>query len=174
MEMNPTGFKSTVLCVDDHSEFLTMLKDLVSAQGFAVIATINPHSALDTLKSGQPIDAVVSDINMPGLGGIELLRQARAAGNDIPFVFLTGNEERAVVVEALRLGACDFLEKPFKREALIDAVRRAALLGMATRDADTEVKRLLGLGKLPPEKAEELRQAHRQASLAKFKKLLDP
>lgn len=68
---------------------------------------------------------VITDVRMPEISGIDLLRRLREAGSDIPVIVITGHGEIALAVEAMKLGAADFFEKPYEDDALLAAVRSA-------------------------------------------------
>src|SRR5690606_16298020 len=81
----------------------------------------------------------LTDVNMPKLSGLELLARARAAGLVTPFIFLTGYGDKEKAVKALRLGAMDFLEKPWDEDRLVAVVLDALEFGFAMRGLEAEV-----------------------------------
>ncbi|WP_336489543.1 response regulator FixJ [Methylobacterium nigriterrae] len=80
--------------------------------------------------------AILTDIRMPGIDGLELLRRLRAAGQNLPVVMMTGHGDVPLAVEAMKLGACDFIEKPFDDEALLQALRSALERGRSVAAVD--------------------------------------
>ena len=71
------------------------------------------------------LDCVISDIRMPGLNGIELVRKLKGEGSSCPVILITGHGDVALAVEAMKAGAVDFIEKPFDDAALLGAIRSA-------------------------------------------------
>lgn len=124
----------TVHIVDDDVSSLTATSRLLRASGFTVKTFL---SASDFLAQSDD-DArgcVVTDLQMPGLNGLDLQSALALAGNPLPLVFLTGHGDIASTVRAMRSGAEDFLEKRAAKEDLIDAVRRALLRDAHAREA---------------------------------------
>ncbi len=101
-----------VLAVDDEPEFGDLTAEFLERESdrLAVETTTDADEALDRLRGGR-IDCVVSDYDMPGTDGIELLESVRETYPDLPFVLYTGNGSEAVAAEAIRRGATDYLQK---------------------------------------------------------------
>jgi len=107
----------SVVVVDDDALGLAMLQDLIQVlPGARVVAFADPRAALDWCTT-NPTDIVISDYSMPGITGIELIRElrGRAETREIPIMMITASEDRAVRYEALQVGANDFLGKPIDR-----------------------------------------------------------
>ena len=120
--------------IDDDTAFRRSLVFLLESMGWAVA---NHASAEDFLAAAPEPGAtacLVLDIRMPMMSGLELQQVLRQRGWAVPIVFITGHGDVELAVQAMKHGACDFLEKPFKDQALIDAVGRALKLGCATRE----------------------------------------
>jgi DNA-binding NtrC family response regulator len=114
--------KSTVLVVDDEELYRRSLERILRRVGHEVIAAREATEAL-AIVSGQPLDLVLSDIQMPGINGLELVRQIKDVAPDLPCIVITGYGSAEQSVEALRAGAFWYLEKPFDQGHL-DVVRR--------------------------------------------------
>ncbi|MEZ5965027.1 MAG: sigma-54 dependent transcriptional regulator [Planctomycetota bacterium] len=114
-----------VLLVDDEPDMLWVLRDLFAQSGYEVATAADGVEARRWLEQ-NPVDVVLSDVRMPGGDGVELLRHARALDPDVPVVLLSAVEDIATAVGAMKLGAYDYLAKPFDRSRLLEAVRRGA------------------------------------------------
>ncbi|MGD0564926.1 MAG: response regulator FixJ [Roseiarcus sp.] len=121
--------EANVWVVDDDDAMRDSLDFLLSAAGFSVKVFESAASLLDALPSGQ-IGCVVTDVRMPGMDGIELLKHLKRTNAALCVVVMTGHGDVPLAVEAMKLGAVDFVEKPFEDERLIDTVR-IALAGAA-------------------------------------------
>lgn len=110
--------------IDDDEALRDSLRFLLASAGFPVHD--HPTATAFLGKADEiEIACVISDIRMPEIDGIELLRRLQAMRPDVPVVLLTGHGDIALAVEAMKLGAADFLEKPFDDTALLSAVERA-------------------------------------------------
>jgi DNA-binding NtrC family response regulator len=114
----------TVLVVDDDSAMRTLLKDCLERDGFRVIEESSAERLLPTAEATQ-LDVVVLDKETPGRGGFDVLPAFHRQWPDVPVILITAFGGGAVAEEALRLGACTYLEKPFQLRALLEAVRDA-------------------------------------------------
>jgi PAS domain S-box-containing protein len=114
----------SILVVDDESESRTLLTEILAAEGFDARAADGGELALASLPLNQP-ELILLDIRMPGIDGFEVCRRlkAREDTRDIPVIILSASGESADRVEGLRLGAVDFVTKPFQREELLARVR---------------------------------------------------
>jgi signal transduction histidine kinase len=111
-----------VFVVDDEPDVVSVLREVVEAAGFAVSAFARADEAAPQLAARQPA-VLVTDLRMPGASGLELLREARRVSPDTQVVILTGYGDLGSAVEALRLGAYDYLAKPVDAERLVQTVR---------------------------------------------------
>jgi len=115
--------KRRVLVVDDEANMRRVLEIMLSRRGYRTLSAEDGRQAL-AMAQEHPVDLVISDLRMPGMNGIELLRELRAAGNDLPLIIITAQGSIESAVEAMRLGACDYLLRPFDNEALDLAIGR--------------------------------------------------
>ncbi len=124
---------STVLVVDDKE----MMRDSVGATleraGFEVVTAPDGQGAIDMIAKRRP-DAVVTDLRMPGLTGLELIERIRAIDEDLPIVLMTAFGTIETAVKAIRLGAFDYLTKPFEGDELVVAIKRAVQHGGVVRE----------------------------------------
>jgi len=116
--------KGKVYVIDDDAAMRDSLNFLLDAAGFKVTLFETALSFLEALP-GLDFGCVVSDIRMPGLDGIELLKRMKAGNSTFPIVITTGHGDVPLAVEAMKLGAVDFLEKPFEDERLIGMIEAA-------------------------------------------------
>lgn len=114
-----------VMLVDDDDSVREVLAEMLGNRGWAVGTFSDAESAIEELRlSADRYDVLVSDINMPGLSGMDLLSKAKEAAPGIPVVMITGYPSIDVAVEAMKIGATDFLTKPFRAEELEMVIRK--------------------------------------------------
>jgi EAL domain-containing protein (putative c-di-GMP-specific phosphodiesterase class I) len=121
-----------VLLVDDNADLATVLERVLRNEGREVVVVHDAESAEKAIHS-QAFDVVVSDINLPGMSGVDLLRAVRARDLDVPVVLITGAPSLDTATEALALGALQYLAKPVANKVLVEAVARASLLHRMAR-----------------------------------------
>ena len=114
--------KSHVLVVDDEELYRRALERILARAGHNVLMARDATEAMGIVSS-QPVDLVLCDIKMPGINGLELVRQIHEVEPDLPCIVITGYSSAENSIEALRAGAFWYLEKPFEQERL-DVVRR--------------------------------------------------
>jgi DNA-binding NtrC family response regulator len=114
-----------VLVVDDEKPTRILMERELPPSGCAVTAVQNGEEALD-LSARRDFDVILLDLKMPGLGGIEVLRRLRSTGVTAEVVVLTGHPEVESAIEAMKLGAYDYLTKPFKLAEVEAVLQRAA------------------------------------------------
>ncbi len=111
----PSGGRPMLLAVDDSRLVREIIRDYFAREGFDITEAADGASALESLRALPAPDAIVADVLMPGMDGWELYREVRSnpATADVPFVFLTVEADPPKRVQALRLGADDYVVKPF-------------------------------------------------------------
>lgn len=113
-----------VLIVDDEPSLRLMLAQALSSYGYDILFAADGETAFSIFRAAS-VDCIVTDLHMPGMGGIELMRQAKEVDPDVALVVLTGAGDLDAAVEALRLHVDDFLQKPVELRAVRLAVDRA-------------------------------------------------
>ena len=120
--------------IDDDDAFRRSLVFLLESAGWAVVAHRSAEVFLNACSHPpEALACLVLDLRMPGISGLELQQILQSRGWQVPIVFITGHGEVDAAVHALKSGANDFLEKPFKDQALLDAVHAAAKQGAEQR-----------------------------------------
>lgn len=121
--------KPILLIVEDEPELRELLKLQCESSVYSIEAVedgaIALRRVLEKANSDKKIDVIVSDINMPNLNGIELLESLRKNRIDIPFIFITAYADKEKAIKALKLGAYDFLEKPYDPDLLLKTLLTA-------------------------------------------------
>ncbi len=129
--------KSRVLVVDDEESIREFLEIMLRKEGYEVTVAEDGQKALDVIKK-KSFDLVISDLQMPNLTGIELLRQVRDSYPDLLFMMITAFGTTETAVEAMKLGAYDYITKPFK----IDEVRINIANALRSRNLEVENRTL--------------------------------
>jgi two-component system nitrogen regulation response regulator NtrX len=114
----------TILVVDDEKNILSTIKTALRSGDYEVIVTDDPHQGLSLYETRQ-IDLAILDILMPGLDGLEMLKLIKRKKSDSTVIMMSGHGTISTAVQATKLGAYDFLEKPLSREKLLLTVERA-------------------------------------------------
>lgn len=142
LRSQPSSPPARVLVVDDEDIVRRATARLLAAAGNVVVEADDGTAALQALE-GERFDAILTDVAMPRMNGIELLRAIRQRDLDVPVVFLTATLSLDIVNEALRLGALSYLTKPVLAADLREAMTRAVRLGRLAR-AKRELGRATG------------------------------
>jgi FixJ family two-component response regulator len=133
-----------VVVVDDDRMVLEVIVSLLESVDIEVVAFGSGREMLQADLPDRP-GCFVLDVRMPGLSGLDLQQVLISQGNSRPVVFLTGYGDIAMSVQAMKLGAVDFLTKPFRHQTLLDAVARATEQDREQRAADCIAKRYAAL-----------------------------
>jgi len=112
-----------ILVLEDEEGFQHLLREILTEARHQATPARSGAEALDLIRQ-QRFDLFLIDNRMPGITGLEFLKQLRASGDQTPAIIMTAYAEVPVVVEAMRQGAFDFLVKPFRIEALLPLVER--------------------------------------------------
>ena len=115
---------NSVIVVDDEASIRNAVEQWLSLSGFDVQLFSGAQDCLDQLPAHFP-GVIVSDVRMPGMDGMALLSRLQQLDPDLPVILLTGHGDVPMAVEAMRVGAYDFLEKPFSPDELLSSLRRA-------------------------------------------------
>src|SRR4249919_2123834 len=142
-EPAPDQRQPRILVVDDERSMRELLAIVLRREGYEVLLAENGKSAIATLER-EPIDLLISDIKMPDLSGVEVLRAAKRIDQDILAIMITAFASTETAVEAMRLGACDYLSKPFDIDLLKMKVREK-VENRQLRQENVLLKRTLGL-----------------------------
>ncbi|MBU0966179.1 MAG: sigma-54 dependent transcriptional regulator [Proteobacteria bacterium] len=118
---------STILVVDDELSMREFLKILLEKEGYQAVTASDGEKALKAIQT-QDFDLVISDIRMPGMGGLELLDSAKKVSPDLPFIMITAFASPEDAVQAMKHGAYDYITKPFKLSE-IKAIITSAIAG---------------------------------------------
>lgn len=110
--------------IDDDEALRDSLAFLLRAARIEVESYTSAAAFLESLPNAQ-VSCVITDVRMPGISGIDLLRRLRELKIDVPVIVITGHGDVPLAVEAMKMGAIDFLEKPFDDEVLLASVRSA-------------------------------------------------
>ncbi len=124
-----------ILVAEDDSRIRTILERFLAAAGYQVTSCENGREALQAFEEAGPYDLVLTDVNMPELGGDELLRRIKAVDPRLPVVVLTARNDPALITELFKHDAYRYLSKPFTREDLL-AVVQAGLAEMVEAVVD--------------------------------------
>jgi DNA-binding NtrC family response regulator len=117
--------KGRILVVDDEPEMVAVLRDLLRVAGFSVETAKNGKQAIDLLATSRHFDLMITDMKMPGMDGLELMKTAQELKKTLPVVILTGHATVDNGIHSLEEGACEYLLKPFNTETLMLAVKGA-------------------------------------------------
>jgi len=120
--------KGTLLIVDDEPIILKMLKFNLDELADTILIANNGLEALEVLKENE-VHCIICDINMPKMNGVEVIKSLRKDDNNVPFIFYTAHGNQDLMMEAVKYGAFDFLNKP-GLEGLEDVVTRGLTEGL--------------------------------------------
>jgi two-component system response regulator AtoC len=131
---------SRVLVVDDEEDIRFMLELHLGREGFEVVSVPDAEAALEALRA-QVFDFVLTDLVMPGMGGMELIERMRAEGHRAPVVLMSAHADAPTALQAIQKGAFDYIAKPFRADEVLFRLRR----GLEQTRLAAEVDRLKGV-----------------------------
>lgn len=133
-----------VLLVDDEKEFLDVLGERMKLRGMEVKTTSSALTALDVLEK-ESFDVIILDLMMPEMDGLEALKRIKKNRPELQVILLTGHGSIEKGVEAMRLGAMDFVEKPADMETLSAKIEkaRARKMILVERKVEEEIRKIL-------------------------------
>ena len=114
----------TILLVDDEPNYLVVLSELLREEGFEVITAENGEKAFMVIEKSD-LDLVITDMNMPGMDGLTLLKASKSYNNALPVIMITAFGEIEKAVNAMQAGAFNYLTKPFNNDELVVSIRKA-------------------------------------------------
>ena len=115
--------KRNLLVVDDEAVIREGMRRILAAQGYHVETSASGRTAIEKIQE-QDFDVVITDLKMPGMDGIEVLKTIRILQPEVPVIIITGYSTVDTAVEAMKKGACGFIDKPFTES---DILRRIML-----------------------------------------------
>ncbi len=107
-----------ILVIDDEPNVRTVLTMLLEDDGYEVLTAESGDKGIETIDEGPELDLVISDLKMPGTGGLDVLRRLKQAGRTTPLVMITAYGSIEKAVEAMKAGAADFITKPFNKDVV--------------------------------------------------------
>jgi signal transduction histidine kinase/DNA-binding response OmpR family regulator len=147
----------TVLAVDDREDNLNFLDEYVlQPNGYQLIKANNGVQALEIIQS-QKVDLVISDLVMPQMGGLELLETLREKGLEIPVILMTFHGSEGTAVRAFRLGARDYIIKPFAIDEMLEAIDRALTESRLREERDRLTQTVLKVNQQLEARVQEMR-----------------
>lgn len=128
-----------VLLVDDEKEFLEIMSDRMESRGMEVTTATSADKALKLIKKTS-FDAIIMDFQMPGMDGMDALKSIKELKPELQIILLTGYGTVEKTVEAMKIGATDFIQKPADLESLTQKIKKAKADKMLFVEKQTEDK----------------------------------
>ncbi|HKC51323.1 MAG TPA: response regulator [Myxococcota bacterium] len=139
----PQRMKLRVLVVDDDEDICLYLREFLTREGFKVETVSKPADALVEIRQGRH-QIVLLDVRLPGVDGVDLLRQVRAIDSDVCVIVMTGYPSVQTAVDSMKAAAFDYLQKPFDLEELRSVMERAIREKGLIVDLEERVNQMLG------------------------------
>lgn len=134
-DYNIQNYKKTILIIDDEPSILEVLAEIAQTIDCNAITALNAEEAWPILQE-HPVDLIVCDINMPKMNGLTFLENVIGNNLSTPVVMLTAYADKEKIFEALRLGAIDYITKPFEPEKLVIQLEKLAEIGRRIREIE--------------------------------------
>ena len=125
--------KFKILIVEDEKNMVWALSNALKEENYHIESVLRGDQAIDAIEKLDP-DLVLLDIKLPGLDGISVLSQIRNLGNDLPVIMMTAHGTLDTAIQAIKLGATDYLSKPFDLEEMKITVKKALEFGQMTKE----------------------------------------
>src|SRR5512133_230281 len=119
-----SGNKSGILIVDDEAVIREGMRRILAGAGYHVETSSSGRTAIEKIQE-QDFDVVITDLKMPGMDGIEVLKSIKILQPEVPVIMITGYSTVDTAVEAMKNGAFDYIAKPFTSDLIVDKVRKA-------------------------------------------------
>ncbi|MCC7460181.1 MAG: sigma-54-dependent Fis family transcriptional regulator [Proteobacteria bacterium] len=126
--------RSRIIIIDDDLDVRDLVANYLKSKNYSVTTFMDAESALEKLETGFLCDAILTDLELPRMSGMDLTKRVKAAGIEIPVIVMTVNQELEVAMKAVSLGAFDFIVKPINFTQLQIAIERAIYLRRLTED----------------------------------------
>ncbi|CAN5435987.1 hypothetical protein BH10BDE1_BH10BDE1_05540 [soil metagenome] len=133
----------TLLLIDDEPDIIEIVFAMLKRPHLHLLLANSGAEALAVLEK-RPVDAILSDIRMPEMSGVAMVQEVRNRGFATPIVLMSGFADYGEILEALRVGVIDVVEKPFSKDRLVAAVKHAIEVGCSVRSIQSDLKRLGG------------------------------
>lgn len=157
-ESSVTEQVATVYIVDDDDAIRDSLTLLMRSVGLASRCFASAHEFLEAYEPDAHA-CLVADIRMPGLSGLELQTELNERQARVPLIFITGHGDVPMAVKAMRAGAIDFIQKPFRDQDLLDCIHKALQQDSSARRAELEIRSVRDrLAELTPRENEVMRK----------------
>lgn len=128
-----------IMLVDDEEEFTNALSERMESRGMTVVTADSGQVAIERAEK-EAFDAIILDMMMPGMDGIETLKRLHEINPNLQIIMLTGHATLEKGIEAVKLGAMDFLEKPADIQKLMEKIKEAKIKTMILTEKQTEEK----------------------------------
>lgn len=132
--------KPKILVLEDEQDIADIIIDTLSDLASSVVHSTSSAEAQKVINDGTHFDLIISDIKMPGETGMEFVAWLRAKGIQCPVIFQTAFADKHLMIDAIRLGACDFLSKPYDADQLLESVERVLFIEEGRKEAVAKFK----------------------------------